>query len=303
MSSRSWSLLLSLAFIWGASFYFIEIGLIYLDPFWLVSVRLLFGALPLALWLLLQEKTLPIKLRFWTSVMIMGVLNNFLPFNFIAFGQLYVTGGIASIINANTAFMGVIVSGLFLSREPATWNRVVGVMVGVTGVAIAIGITPMLTAAGANDLLLGSLAIIVATVAYAFAGVWGKIKLAEYSPTQSALGMLICSSVISVLCSFFISGPPSLTIINHPFDLIKVVLGLGVLGTALAYPLYFRILEVAGSSNLMLVTIIVPVFAIILDARLLSQFVTGSDLFGFAVVAIGLFIMDGRLNYNLLRRG
>ena len=303
MSSRSWSLLLSLAFIWGASFYFIEIGLIYLDPFWLVSVRLLFGALPLALWLLLQEKTLPIKLRFWTSVMIMGVLNNFLPFNFIAFGQLYVTGGIASIINANTAFMGVIVSGLFLSREPATWNRVVGVMIGVTGVAIAIGITPMLTAAGANDLLLGSLAIIVATIAYAFAGVWGKIKLAEYSPTQSALGMLICSSVISVLCSFFISGPPSLTIINHPFDLIKVVLGLGVLGTALAYPLYFRILEVAGSSNLMLVTIIVPVFAIILDARLLSQFVTGSDLFGFAVVAIGLFIMDGRLNYNLLRRG
>ena len=303
MSSRSWLLLLSLAFIWGASFYFIEIGLIYLDPFWLVSVRLLFGALPLAFWLLFQEKALPIKLRFWTSVMIMGVLNNFLPFNFIAFGQLYVTGGMASIVNANTAFMGVIISGLFLSGEPATWNRVVGVMIGVTGVAIAIGVTPMLPAADANDLLLGSLAIIVATIAYAFAGVWGKIKLAEYSPTQSAVGMLICSSVISVLCSFFISGPPSLTIINHPFDLIKVVLGLGVLGTALAYPLYFRILAVAGSSNLMLVTIIVPVFAIILDAILLSQFVTGSDLFGFALVATGLFIMDGRLNHNLLRKG
>ena len=234
--------------------------------------------------------------------MIMGVLNNFLPFNFIAFGQLYVTGGMASIVNANTAFMGVIVSGLFLSGEPATWNRVVGVMIGVTGVAIAIGVTPMLSAADANDLLLGSLAIILATIAYAFAGVWGKIKLAEYSPTQSAGGMLICSSVISVLCSFLISGPPSLTIINHPFDLMKVVLGLGVLGTALAYPLYFKILEVAGSSNLMLVTIIVPVFAIILDAILLSQFVTGSDLFGFTLVAIGLFIMDGRLNYNLLKR-
>ena len=303
MSSRSWLLLLSLAFIWGASFYFIEIGLIYLDPFWLVSVRLLFGALPLALWLLFQGKVLPTKLSFWTSVIIMGVLNNFLPFNFIAFGQLYVTGGMASIVNANTAFMGVIVSGLCLSGEPATWNRVVGVMIGVTGVAIAIGITPMSPAADANGLLLGSLAIIVATIAYAFAGVWGKIKLAEYSPTQSAVGMLICSSVISVLCSFFISGPPSLTIINHPFDLIKVVLGLGVLGTALAYPLYFRILAVAGSSNLMLVTIIVPVFAIILDAIFLSQFVTGSDLFGFALVAIGLFIMDGRLNYNLFRRG
>ena len=131
----------------------------------------------------------------------------------------------------------------------------------------------------------------------------GKIKLAEYSPTQSAVGMLICSSAISVLCSFLISGPPSLAIMNYPFDLIKVVLGLGVLGTALAYPLYFKILEVAGSSNLMLVTIIVPVFAIILDAILLGQFVTGSDLFGFALVAIGLFIMDGRLKYNFLIKG
>ena len=76
-----------------------------------------------------------------------------------------------------------------------------------------------------------------------------------------------------------------------------MVLGLGVLGTALAYPLYFKILEVEGSSNLMLVTIIVPVFAIILDGILLNQFVTGSDLFGFALIATGLFIMDGRLKW------
>ena len=126
MSSRSWSLLISLAFIWGASFYFIEIGLIYLDPFWLVSVRLLFGALPLALWLLFQEKTLPIKLRFWTSVMIMGVLNNFLTFNLVVFGRLYVTGGMASIINATTAFMGVIVSGLFFPLNQPLGTGVLG---------------------------------------------------------------------------------------------------------------------------------------------------------------------------------
>ena len=82
-----------------------------------------------------------------------------------------------------------------------------------------------------------------------------------------------------------------------------MVLGFGVLGTALAYPLYFKILEVAGSSNLMLVTLIVPIFARILDAVLLSQFVTGPDLFGFSLVAIGLIIMDGRFNHNLLRKG
>ena len=105
--------------------------------------------------------------------MVMGVLNNFLPFNFIAFGQLHVTGGMASIVNANTAFMGVIVSGLFLATEPATWNRVIGVIIGVAGVAIAIGVTSELPTGDASYLLLGSLAIILATIAYAFAGVWG----------------------------------------------------------------------------------------------------------------------------------
>ena len=251
---------------------------------------------------IISRNNIPNKITFLDFRHGNGCPKQLLPFNFIAFGQLYVTGGMASIVNANTAFMGVIVSGLFLSTEPATWNRVVGVIIGVTGVAIAIGVTPTLPKADANDLFLGSLAIIIATIAYAFAGVWGKIKLAGYSSTQSAAGMLICSSAVSILCSFFISGPPSLAILDYPFDLIKIVLGLGVLGTALVYPLYFKILEVAGSSNLMLVTIIVPVFAIILDALMLNQFVTGSDLFGFALVATGLLIMDGRLNNYFIKK-
>ena len=163
-------------------------------------------------------------------------------------------------------------------------------------------LTPALLTADTSNLFVGSLAIVLATVAYAFAGVWGKLKLSEYSSTQSAVGMLICSSAVAVLCSFLISGPPSLAIISYPLDLIQVALGLGVLGTALAYPLYFRILEVAGSSNLMLVTIIVPVFAIILDALMLNQFVSRADLFGFTLVAVGLLIMDGRLKNYFFER-
>ena len=206
----------------------------------------------------------------------------------------------ASIINANTAFMGVIVSGIFLSTEPATWNRLVGVIIGVAGVAIAIGVTPTLLTADTSNLFVGSLAIVLATVAHV-STVWGKLKLSEYSSTQSAVGMLICSSAVAVLCSFLISGPPSLAIISYPLDLIQVVIGLGVLELALAYPLYFRILEVAGSSNLMLVTIIVPVFAIILDALMLNQFVSKADLLGFTLVAVGLLVMDGRLNNYFLK--
>ena len=300
MSSRSWILLLTLALIWGASFYFVEVGLLYLDPFWLVSIRLLAGALALILWLHLQGLRLPNNSHFWISVMVMGLLNNVMPFNLIAFGQQYVTGGLASIVNANTAFMGVIVSAIFLTSEPAKWNRITGVIIGIIGVAIAIGIDTSLADTDSNSKIIGQLAIVLATIAYAFAGVWGKLKLAGYTPMQGATGMLICSTIISILCSFLISGLPSLTIANHPLDLFKLVFGLGVLGTALAYPLYFKILNLADSSNLMLVTIIVPIFAVVLDAMLLGQFVTMADLIGFTLVAIGLAIMDGRVVNRLI---
>lgn len=295
MSSRAWLLLLSLSLIWGASFYFIEIGLIYLDPFWLVSVRLISGALALVLWLALNKIDLPNDGQFWLATAIMGVFNNVIPFILIAYGQQYVTGGLASIINANTAFISIIVSGIFVASEPAKWHRIVGVLIGICGIAIAIGIDDTNPHKTGTSELIGELAIVLATVSYAFAAVWGKLRLTQYKPIQGATGMLICSAVVAIFCSILISGPPEFTITDHPIDLFKLVFGLGVLGTAAAYPLYFRILDLAGSSNLMLVTIIVPVFAVVLDAALLGQFVTSSNLIGFAVVSIGLLILDGRI--------
>ena len=295
MSSRAWLLLLSLSLIWGASFYFIEIGLIYLDPFWLVSVRLISGALALVLWLALNKIDLPNDGQFWLATAIMGVFNNVIPFILIAYGQQYVTGGLASIINANTAFISIIVSGIFVASEPAKWHRIVGVLIGICGIAIAIGIDDTNPHKTGTSELIGELAIVLATVSYAFAAVWGKLRLTQYKPIQGATGMLICSAVVAIFCSVLISGPPEFTITDHPIDLFKLIVGLGVLGTAAAYPLYFRILDLAGSSNLMLVTIIVPVFAVVLDAALLGQFVTSSNLMGFAVVSIGLLILDGRI--------
>lgn len=295
MSLRSWLLLLTLALIWGASFYFVEVGLLYLDPFWLVSLRLLSGAAALVFWLGFRGIKLPGDRRFWVAAFIMGLLNNILPFNLIAFGQQSVTGGLASIVNANTAFMGVIVAGIFLPSEPAKWHRVVGVVIGVVGVVIAIGVDGLGGSEGDDARLIGELAIVLATVAYAFAAVWGKLKMAGYAPMEGAAAMLICSAILSTLCSLVISGMPDMRLASQPLDAVKLILGLGVLGTALAYPLYFRILDLAGSSNLMLVTIIVPVFAVVLDAALLGQFVTTSDMVGFVLVAVGLAIMDGRV--------
>jgi len=302
MSSIAWGLLLLLSFIWGASFYFIEVGLGYLDPYWLVSLRLVTGAIALTAWLVLTGNmpvpnfSLSPTRSLWIAGAVMGVLNNIIPFSLIAIGQQYVTGGMASILNANTAFMGVIVSGLFLAAEPAKWHRIIGVIIGIFGVSIAIGLENLSGGTEDSTILWGQIAIILATISYAFAGVWGKVKLAGFQPIHGAVVMLVCSAVISVFVASLFSVTPPPAIFSAPFDMILLVIGLGVFGTALAYPLYFRILELAGASNLMLVTIIVPVFALVIDAMLLQQFVSYADMAGFGLVAIGLMVMDGRLN-------
>ena len=166
-------------------------------------------------------------------------------------------------------------------------------LIGVFGVGIAISLGSSQAGHGDGSELIGGVAIILATVSYAFAAVWGRLKLTGYTPIQGAVGMLICSAAVSLLASCLISGP------HNVFDAVQLLVGLGVLGKALAYLLYFRILQLAGSSNLMLVAIIVPVFAVALDAAILGQFVTSRNLLGFAVVAVGLLVLDGQLAERL----
>ena len=297
MSLRAWIYLLLLSSFWGASFYFIEVGLEHLSPVWLVSLRLISGAICLSAWLTITSVSLPNQLAFWRDCLVMGVLNNLAPFCLIAWGQLSVTGGMASILNANTAFIGVLVSALFLKTEPLRVNRVAGVIIGVSGVAVAIGVNPL---SGETGSVWGQLAIVLATLFYALAGVWGRVRLSSYQAVQGACGMLLCSAVLSVPLALLLSGQPSVSLLQsaHLGTLVVLILGIGLLGTAMAYPLYFKVLELAGASNLLLVTIIVPVFALSLDALLLGQLVSWSAMAGFGLVAFGLSVMDGRLYHR-----
>ena len=293
MSFFAWILLLLLSFIWGASFYFIEVGLEYLSPAWLVCLRLSVAAIVLFGYLISRGILLTRTLQFWVASLVMGVINNLVPFFLIAWGQLFVTGGMASIINASTAFFGVVISAIFLRSEPLKLHRIIGVILGVLGVAAAIGFD----AQGVSASIIGSLAILLATLSYALAGVWGKLKLSNWPAIEVACGMLTCSAILSIPAGFMLSGPPSLSLFQPAYfpELLTLAIGIGVLGTALAYPLYFRILSLAGASNLLLVTIIVPVFAVALDAAILGQWIGANQLVGFALVVVGLAILDGRL--------
>ena len=296
MSRQAWLLLLALSAIWGASFLFIEIALRAMGPITLVFFRVAIASVTLGLYAFFAKLPVPTARAFWFGTFVMGFLNNAIPFTFIAYGQLSITGGMASIINANTAFFGVIVAAAFLPSERLSWRRLSGVIMGVAGVVIVVGPAELLRLDVAQ---IGQLAVVIATLSYAFASVWGRLRLQGYDGTITAFGTALCATVMLSGVMLMAEGVPDFAITG---ELLMVAIGLGVIGTAGAYMIYFKILALAGASNLMLVTIIVPIFAVSLDAFVLGQLVSGREVIGFIVIALGLAIMDGRLLSYLIPR-
>ena len=288
-------MLAALAIIWGGSFFFAEIALRELPPM-TITLHRVFWALPILIFVIWAKGITPPKsLKVWGAYLTMGALNNALPFSLIFWGQTQITSGLASILNGATGVTGVIVAGLFLSDERLTPTKLIGVVVGFFGVALTVGIEALQN----FDLRsLAQMAILLAGLSYSIASVWAKLRLSGQKPEMNALGMLLCSTVIMCPLALYIDGTPQ-------FDLQistwSALLALAVICTSLSYLLYFNILNRAGSGNLMLVTLLIPPFAITLGVLVLGESLAPISLVGFAFIALGLIIIDGRV-IRLLQR-
>ena len=289
LTFASTMMLLALAAVWGGSFFFAEIALSEVPPMTITLHRVLW-ALPL-LFILVKMSgiALPKEPRVWGAYLVMGALNNAIPFTLIFWGQTQIDSGLASILNGMTAMFGAVVAGFLLKDEPLTANKVFGAVLGLFGVAIIVGPDAITNLSPTN---LGQLAIILACLSYAFASVWGKTALRHQPPMMNALGMVAGSSLIMVPLVVWIDGVPSLSLSG---SVISALLGLAVLSTTLAYVLYFAILKRAGAANLMLVTLLIPPFAIALGVLVLGEKLSSTAWFGFAFIALGLVVTDGRL--------
>ena len=255
MSNKAWLLLLFLSLIWGSSFYFIGEGVKSVPPLTLVFYRIFFAGLALYLVFLWLRRRLPKKLDFWIKVAVMALLNNIIPFTLIAWGQQTISGGLASILNSNTAFAAVFLAAIFIPSEKLGIRRIIGTLIGICGVTLVTGFDVL------KEITLTSLsqfAILLASISYALGSVWGQTQLFVYEPKDIACGTLLIGSLISVPFVILTNGIPNLAVFDLKF--ILILFGLSIAGTAVAYIVYFRILELAGAANLMLVTIIVPVF-------------------------------------------
>jgi drug/metabolite transporter (DMT)-like permease len=288
-------LLLGLATVWGGSFFFAEIALNEVPPLTIALHRVLWAVPALLLVLWWQGISIPLDARTWLCYLVMGALNNAIPFSLIFWGQVTIDSGLASILNGTTAVFGAVVASLFLADEPLTSRKIVGALFGLFGVAVIMGLGALTSFDLRN---LAQLAILGAALSYSFAGVWGKRTLVGQPPVMNAVGMLTGATLLMFPVVFFVEGKPSFDL---SMNVWSALLALALLSTALAYLLYFRILVRAGSANLMLVTLLIPPIAVGLSATFLGETLAPSAVGGFVLIAIGLAITDGRLLAGLQR--
>jgi drug/metabolite transporter (DMT)-like permease len=282
-------LLLGLATVWGGSFFFAEIALREVPPLTIALHRVFWAVPALFVVVWLKRIEIPRSLKVWLCYLIMGALNNAIPFSLIFWGQTSIGSGLASILNGTTAVFGAVVAGILLVDEPLTVRKIIGGLFGILGVAVIIGLDALTNFDPRN---LGQLAILGAALSYAFAGVWGKRFLSDYPPIMNAFGMLVGGSVLMIPVAFYVEGLPTLAL---SLDVWASLLAVALLSTAVAYLLYFEILVRAGSANLMLVTLLIPPIAVGLGYTFLGERLGSEAGYGFALIAFGLAITDGRL--------
>ena len=286
---KSTFMLLLLAAVWGRSFFFGEVALSEVPPLTITLHRVVWAVPILALIVVLNGIAIPKSPSVWGAYLVMGALNNAIPFSLIFWGQTQIASGLASILNGTTAMFAAVVAGFLLIDEPLTARKIIGAALGIAGVAFIMGPSALTDFNPSN---LAQLAILGATLSYAFAGVWGKTALAGQTPLMNALGMLVGSSLLMIPIVLVFDGPPNLELSASVWG---ALLGMAALSTALAYVLYFAILVRAGTANLLLVTLLIPPFAIGLGVVFLGEKMGPEAWIGFAIIALGFALTDGRL--------
>jgi drug/metabolite transporter (DMT)-like permease len=286
--TQSWIMLVLLSILWGASFMFIAVAVKELSSLQIVLARVTLAAFILIPVHLMLQGALPTDRKTWIAALGMSVMNNVLPFTLITWGQHYITGGLAAVINATTPMFTVVFLAAF-SLEAITVRKVIALVIGLFGVGIIKGVD--LGSLSAQSL--GIFAVMLASAFYGLSGPWSKTKLVGIPPLTTATCQLIGSSVIMavIVALFGDFGEYGKATTTTWMSLT----GLAALSTALAYLLFFGIIARAGPAFASLCTMVIPVFAILMGYLFIGERLTANEVIGALVIGLALVIIDGRL--------
>ena len=293
---RDWGLLGLLSVLWGGSFFFNGVILRELPPLTLVLLRVALGTIMLLPLLRARKIEFPRGVSGWAPFFAMGLFNTLnhakkeqeLPFSLIVFGQTYIPSGLASILNATTPLFAVVIMAV-TGDERLQARRVAGVTVGLIGVAILHG-----DALGFESRQgIGIALCLAGAFSYGIAALVGRRLPQRVPPLGTAAFQMMASSVMMAPVAA-VADKPWLLPMPHATTWLAV-LGLAALSTALAYIVFFQILQRSGATNVMLVTLLIPVTAMLLGYLVLGEPVSWREVTGALVIASALLLIDGRV--------
>lgn len=296
MGGREWLLLLLLSLLWGGSFLFAKVAVTEWPPIAVVLARTSIAALLLALAARFSGASLAVGWPLWRAFFVMGLINNLIPFGLIFWGQTAIGAGLAAIVNATTPVFGVLVAHYFGHNERATPSKLAGVFAGMAGVAILIGPEAL---TGLGHQLWPELACLGAALSYGFAGLYGR-RFSGLPPLVTATGQLSATSIMALPLLLLLAPPWTLPAPSGAA--LAAMLALATVSTAVAYVIFFEIMRKAGGGNAILVTLLVPVSAVLLGILVLGEVLAPRHLAGLAVILTGLALIDGRVLARLQRR-
>jgi len=297
MTLRDWSLLGLLSVLWGGSFFFVSVAVTEVPPLTVVLGRVGIAAIVLFAVLRLTGEAIPMRREVLAAFLIMGLLNNLIPFSLFFWAQTSISGGLASILNATTPIFSIVVAHFVLADERLTVGKAVGVVLGLLGVVVLIGADAL---SGISVATLGMVACLGAALSYGFASVYGRrFKTLGVSNRAGACGQLMASTAMMIPVALVFDRPWTLPVPSTAA--VLAILALAVASTALAYVIYFRLIATSGAVNAALVTFLIPVSAILLGTTILGETLAGQHIAGMALIAGGLLVVDGRM-FRLAKR-
>lgn len=288
MTVHEWGLLIFLSVLWGGSFFFVGVAVKALPPFTIVAARVTVAAL--ILWVSSGATGLSASslLRQAPALALLGLINNAIPFVLIVSGQTRIASGFAAILNAATPIFTVILAHFTTTTEPMTWSRFAGAVLGLIGVAAMLA--GDLAAPGG---LWPEFAVLGAAACYACGSLYGRrFRGLGLAPIDIATGQVTAAALFLAPVALFVDRPWTLP--SPGLAATASIMAIGALSTALAYVVYFRILAGAGATNVVLVTLLAPVTSILLGVSVLGERLQSRHFLGFALIAAGLALIDGR---------
>jgi drug/metabolite transporter (DMT)-like permease len=295
LDGRAWVYLIVLALLWSLSFIFIKVGAAEIPVLTLVLLRVGIAALVLNAVVIASGRRYPAQPQMLARYLVMGLLNNVLPFALIVYATARLGAGAASILNATAPIFALIVAHVATRDEKITPGKLTGILLGVCGVAAMTGPQAL---AGLGGEILPVAAMLAATFCYGLSAVYGR-SFGGIDPIVSATCQLTASTLILA---------PLVLVFDRPFALplpsttaILAVLGLALFATAIAYVIFYALIARAGGMNTMLVTLLIPVGGVALAFVLLGEPFSLDEAVGMVLIGLGLVVIDGRALGRLRR--